>query len=70
MAPPTGHHWLGTTQPGQDVFAQFVYGARGSLTSGCFAAIIAMFIAVLFGVIGGYVRGGSTTRSTCSPTSS
>ncbi len=57
LAPPSGQHWLGTTQLGEDVFAQFVYGARVSLAVGVFAAIISKIIAVLIGVIGGYVRG-------------
>ncbi len=57
LAPPSGQHWLGTTQLGEDVFAQFVYGARISLAVGVFAAVISKIIAVLIGVIGGYVRG-------------
>ncbi|WP_152365298.1 dipeptide/oligopeptide/nickel ABC transporter permease/ATP-binding protein [Microlunatus speluncae] len=57
LAPPSGQHWLGTTQLGEDVYAQFVYGARVSLAVGVFAAIISKIIAVLIGVIGGYIRG-------------
>lgn len=57
LQPPSPQHWLGTTQIGEDVFAQFVYGARVSLAVGVFAAIISKIIAVLIGVIGGYVRG-------------
>ncbi|HLT61997.1 MAG TPA: dipeptide/oligopeptide/nickel ABC transporter permease/ATP-binding protein [Microlunatus sp.] len=57
LRPPSAEHWLGTTQLGEDVFAQFVYGARVSLAVGVFAAIISKIISVLIGVIGGYVRG-------------
>ncbi|GAB3747503.1 dipeptide/oligopeptide/nickel ABC transporter permease/ATP-binding protein [Microlunatus parietis] len=57
LQPPSPQHWLGTTQIGEDVFAQFVYGARVSLAVGVFAAVISKIIAILIGVIGGYVRG-------------
>lgn len=57
LAPPSTEHWLGTTQIGEDVFAQFVYGSRVSLAVGVIAATIAKIISVLIGVIGGYVRG-------------
>ena len=30
---PSGHYWLGTTQTGQDVFAQLVVSTRASLRS-------------------------------------
>ena len=46
--PPSSEHWLGTTAPGQDVFAQFVYGLRSSFIvgalAGCVAAVIGMAI--------------------------
>ncbi|CAM3336652.1 dipeptide/oligopeptide/nickel ABC transporter permease/ATP-binding protein [Occultella aeris] len=57
LQPPSGTHWLGTTQTGQDVFAQFVYGARVSLGVGLVAGIISQIVSVLVGVIGGYFRG-------------
>src|ERR1051326_3257359 len=28
LSPPSAAHWLGTTQPGQDVFAQVIDGTR------------------------------------------
>lgn len=57
LQPPSAEHWLGTTQTGQDVLAQFVYGARVSLGVGVFAGIISQIVSVLVGVIGGYFRG-------------
>jgi len=57
MQPPSAEHWFGTTQTGQDVFAQFVYGARISLGVGVFAGIISQIFSVLVGVVGGYFRG-------------
>jgi peptide/nickel transport system permease protein len=55
--PPSSEHWLGTTAPGQDVFAQFVYGLRSSFIVGALAAVIASAIGMAVGFIGGY-RGG------------
>src|SRR5690625_692111 len=57
LAPPSGAHWFGTTQTGQDVFAQFVYGARVSLAVGVFAGVVSQVVSIVVGVIGGYFRG-------------
>lgn len=57
MLPPSGAHWMGTTQLGEDVFSQFLAGGRISLAVGIVAAIISKVIALLIGVIGGYFRG-------------
>jgi peptide/nickel transport system permease protein len=54
---PSGQHWLGTTNTGQDVFKQLVVGARGSMTIGVLAALLAVILSVLVGVIGGYLGG-------------
>jgi peptide/nickel transport system permease protein len=54
---PSGQHWLGTTNTGQDVFKQLVVGARGSMTIGVVAATLAVILSVLVGVIGGYLGG-------------
>lgn len=57
LQPPSAEHWMGTTQTGEDVFAQFVYGSRVSLAVGVLAAVVAKIIAILVGIIGGYFRG-------------
>ncbi|NMP22266.1 ABC transporter permease [Sulfobacillus harzensis] len=57
--PPSLHHLFGTTDQGQDVFSQFVWGTRASLVTGAlaggFATILAMLIGMLSGYIGGWV---------------
>ncbi len=55
--PPSREHWFGTTAPGQDVFAQFVYGLRSSFLVGALAAAIASVIGMTIGFVAGY-RGG------------
>ncbi|MDP4084471.1 MAG: ABC transporter permease [Bacillota bacterium] len=57
--PPTAGHWFGTTNTGQDLFSQFIYGARNSMIVGFGAGILSTIIGLIFGVIGGY-RGGLT----------
>ena len=58
-APPSSEHWLGTTAPGQDVFAQFVHGLRSSFVvgavAGCVAAAIGMAVGFAAGYLGGFV---------------
>jgi peptide/nickel transport system permease protein len=57
--PPSRDHWLGTTAPGQDVYAQFVYGMRASFivgaVAGCVAAAIGMAVGFAAGYLGGVV---------------
>ena len=57
LQPPSATHWFGTTQTGQDVFSQFVHGARVSLGVGVVAGVVSQVISVLVGMIGGYFRG-------------
>ncbi|QDP96347.1 ABC transporter permease [Microlunatus elymi] len=54
MAPPSADHIFGTTQTGQDVFAQLSWATRGSLIIGLLVGGMATFLSLLFGVLGGY----------------
>ena len=55
--PPSSERWLGTTAPGQDVYAQFVYGLRASFVVGALAGCIAAAIGMAIGFVGGYIGG-------------
>jgi peptide/nickel transport system permease protein len=55
--PPSAQHWFGTDDAGQDVFSNFVYGARVSLTVGFFAAFISIIIGGTFGLVAGFFGG-------------
>lgn len=55
--PPSRDHWLGTTAPGQDVFAQFAHGLRASFMVGALSAALASLIGMGVGFAAGY-RGG------------
>ncbi len=55
--PPSAANWLGTTATGQDVFSQFIFGTRTSLTVGVGAGLLATFLSLAIGVYAGY-RGG------------
>ncbi|KPV64984.1 MAG: dipeptide transporter [Candidatus Bathyarchaeota archaeon BA1] len=48
---------LGTNYQGQDIWSQFVWGSRVSLTVGIFAALIVVVIGTVVGTIAGY-KGG------------
>lgn len=57
--PPSAEHWFGTDDLGRDVFARTWEGARISLFIGVAAALVDLFIGVLWGGISGY-KGGRT----------
>jgi peptide/nickel transport system permease protein len=57
LAAPSAHHWLGTTQIGQDVFTQLVVATRDTLAIGALSALAATFISVTVGIGGGFAGG-------------
>ena len=57
LAGPSGAHWLGTTQTGQDVLAQLAYATRGSLTVGAVVGVLTLALSAFFGVVGAYAGG-------------
>jgi peptide/nickel transport system permease protein len=54
---PGSHHWLGTTQLGQDIYAQLIYGTRQSLVIALLAGFFATVLSVLIGVSAAYLGG-------------
>ena len=54
---PGSHHWLGTTQLGQDIYAQLIYGTRQSLVIALIAGFFATVLSVLIGVSAAYLGG-------------
>ena len=61
-ASPSSSHLLGTTQLGQDVFSQLVWGARLTLWVTVVVSVIATFISMIIGVTAAYI-GGFTDRA-------
>jgi peptide/nickel transport system permease protein len=57
LQPPSWGHWLGTTQTGQDVFAQVVLGARATLLVGFATGVLATTLSVIIGLTAGYFGG-------------
>jgi peptide/nickel transport system permease protein len=55
--PPSGAHWLGTTQVQQDVFSQLLAGGRSTILVAFLSGVIATVLAVLIGVTAGYLGG-------------
>jgi peptide/nickel transport system permease protein len=55
--PPSQTHILGTTQLGNDVFAQTLYGGRKSIGVGLFAGALTVFLGLFFGISSGYFGG-------------
>ena len=57
MLTPSAHHWLGTTQAGQDVYSELIWGARQSLYVGFAAGIASTIVGLVIGLIAGYASG-------------
>jgi peptide/nickel transport system permease protein len=55
-APPSLRFWFGTTDIGQDVFSQWMYGAQATLLVGFLAAIITAALGITSGIIAGYLK--------------
>ena len=55
--PPSPKYLFGTDYIGHDVFSQIVYGAPAALFVGLGAATVAMSLAILVGLVSGYVGG-------------
>ena len=54
---PSAAHWFGTDDAGQDVFSNFVFGSRVSLTVGFFAAFISIISGGVMGLVAGFFGG-------------
>ena len=54
---PSAQNWFGTTSYGQDIFAQFVWGARQSLVIAVVAGLFSTLLSALIGVTAGYLGG-------------
>lgn len=57
VPPGVGGHLLGTTVSGQDVLAQLIAGARGSLAVGTLSALLAISVGAVLGVSAGFLGG-------------
>jgi peptide/nickel transport system permease protein len=57
LQPPSAQHWFGTTQIGEDVFAQTLRGLQKSLTIGLLVGVISTGVAAVVGAAAGYFGG-------------
>lgn len=54
---PSAAHLLGTTDQGQDIFAQMVWGTRGSLYVGFVAGALTTVVSIVVGMVSGFLGG-------------
>lgn len=57
LQPPSASHLLGTTDQGQDVFAQLIVGTRSSMFWGVLTGLLVTALSVVVGLVGGYTGG-------------
>ena len=55
--PPSPGHWLGTDNLGRDLLTRVIYGARVSVIVGLAASTICSLVAVVIGMVSGYIGG-------------
>lgn len=56
-ASPSGSHWFGTSDIGEDIYAQTIVGLRKSLIIGLLVGPLAAIIAGVVGAVAGYLGG-------------
>jgi len=59
LQPPSGAHWFGTDEVGNDVYTRVVLGARVSLQIGLIITVLAALLGVPLGIVAGYLRGAA-----------
>lgn len=55
--PPGAQYWLGTNSRGQDMFWQLAASMRNTLMFGLLVAVISRLLAIVVGLVSGYVGG-------------
>ena len=58
---PSRAHWLGTDQFGRDMLSRIIHGSRVSLAVGLASVLLAVFVGVPLGIIGGFYGGKADT---------
>jgi peptide/nickel transport system permease protein len=58
---PSAKHWLGTTEGGQDILSQLIWGTRTSVSVGLLAGVLICLVQLVTGVFAGYVGGLTDT---------
>lgn len=56
LRPPDGTFWLGTDAYGRDLFSRIMVGGQMSLAIGVTAAVVAVGVGLVLGLVAGYVR--------------
>jgi peptide/nickel transport system permease protein len=54
---PSAQFWLGTTNKGEDILSQLIFGARTSLLVGIIAGLASTVIGLIIGLMAGYRQG-------------
>lgn len=57
LQPPSLDHLLGTNQAGQDIWSQFVFGARTSLVVGLVVAVLGTVLSIVIGTSSALIGG-------------
>src|SRR5262245_6263910 len=57
MKAPSAAFWFGTDNLGRDIFSRILYGARLSVIIGMSAALLSTVIALVIGIVSGYLGG-------------
>jgi ABC-type dipeptide/oligopeptide/nickel transport system permease subunit len=55
LLPPSMAHWFGTDELGRDLFSRILFGAQISLQIQIVAVVLALFVGVVLGSVGGYL---------------
>ncbi|MCF8062178.1 MAG: ABC transporter permease [Deltaproteobacteria bacterium] len=57
ISPPTGHHWLGVNDGGQDILSELLFAVRNTVAFGLLSGMTSLVLGIVAGLASGWYGG-------------